>query len=216
MTVKRTKREEMLRLIENNPGWNVLELGCAKSGWTCASVYADIENYEEHYKKQNKSFVQTQADDTPFEDGQYDFVIACHITEHMTDPKKFFNELSRIAKRGYIEVPTPFFDNFILGNSNPLPHGHCWWITFDDVKNEIIFKPRYQVVKESIHPKDTTFLMPFFRDSMITCLYWENKIDFRIDDPIFSYEAGNGDPVQEINLTNKKIPPHMQWRVRIR
>ena len=213
MTVKRTIREEMIRTLEKNPDWEVLDLGCSRSGWTNANVYADIEDYKEHYEALDKKFVQTVADETPFKDGQFDFVIACHIAEHMTDPDKFFKELTRISKRGYIEVPTPFFDNFTFGNSGPLPHGHAWWVTFDDVTNEMVFKPRYQVVKESIHPRDTTFLLPFFRDSMITSLYWEGEISFRMDDSTFSYEAGNGDPVQKLDLHGKKVPPNLQWKV---
>ena len=155
--------------------------------------------------------MQTVADETPFKDKEFDFVVACHIAEHMTDPDKFFKELARISKRGYIEVPTPFFDNFAFGNSGPLPHGHAWWVTFDDVKNEVVFKPRHQVAKEMIHPWETTILIPFFRDSMITSLYWEDKIEFRIDGSIFAYEAGNGDPIKKYDLTGQEVPPSRQW-----
>ena len=211
MTMKRTTRANMVRMIEANPDWNVLDLGCGANGWTSANVYADIEDLSSVYK--NKRFVQTDAVDTPFNDKEFDFVVATQIAEHVSEPKKLCNELSRIGHRGCIETPTPFFDNFVVGNSNPAPHGHLWWVTFDDVKNEMVFKPRFQIVDELATPSDTTILMPFFQDSMVTCLYWENAIENRKDEAIFSYEAGNSSPITKIDLRDKKIPQTIKrWR----
>lgn len=169
MTTKRTTREHMIRQIENNPEWNVLELGSGTNGWLRADVYADIEDYTSAYK--DNRFVQTDASSTPFENKEFDFVV---------------------------------------GNSAPPPHGHLWWVTFDDVKNEMCFKPRFQIAAELATPADTTLLIPFFRDSMITSLYWEDSIEFRQDEAIFSYEAGNSNPVKEIDLRNKTIPSSMK------
>lgn len=208
MTTKRTTREHMIRQIENNPEWNVLELGSGTNGWLGADVYADIEDYTSAYK--DNRFVQTDASSTPFENKEFDFVICTHVAEHVPDPEMFFNELTRIGHRGYLETPTPFFDNFVVGNSAPPPHGHLWWVTFDDVKNEMCFKPRFQIAEELATPADTTLLIPFFRDSMITSLYWEDSIEFRQDEAIFSYEAGNSNPVKEIDLRNKTIPSSMK------
>lgn len=200
---KRCSRAYALNLINENKEWNVLDLGAGTDGWKCANVYADIMDYSSSYSKR---FVQTQADDTPFEDKEFDFVASTHIAEHVPDPAKFFAELQRIAHRGYIETPLPFFCNAAQGNSNPPPHGHTWWVTFDDENQNLVFKPRLQIVEEFLLPQDTTFLIPFFSDSMVMGVYWEDTIAFEQREAIFSYEAGNSDAKKRINLSNKKIP----------
>ena len=211
--IKRTTREHTISMIKKNKHWKVLDLGCGTDGFKSANVFADIENYCSHYP--NNRFVCTEASETPFKDKEFDFVFCAHVAEHVSDPIKFFNELSRIGQRGYIETPTPFFDNLVEGNSNPPPHGHVWWVRYDDVNNEMIFKPRLQLVAEAAQPEDTTFLLPFFRESMITELYWENTIDFKMDESFYSYEAGNSDPIKTIDLRNKSVPKGIKkWRTR--
>ena len=68
------------------------------------------------------------------------------------------------------------------------------------------------MVEELALPQDTSVLIPFFRDSMITSLYWEDTIEFRKDEAIFSYEAGNSDPVKCIDLRGKKVPKTARWK----
>lgn len=203
--IKRTNRKHILELLKENSEWNVLDLGGGRDPFTLAQTVADIEDYSELYenKHKEKRFVQSVADETPFEDKEFDFVIATHIAEHVPNPEKFIKELTRIGKRGFIEVPTPFFDNLTAGNSDPLPHGHLWWVTFDDVKNEIVFKPKVTILKEVIGPRDTTFLSPCFIGSMVTMLYWEDSIEFSQEEAIFEYEQGNSSPTRKIDLRNK-------------
>lgn len=42
----------------------------------------------------------------PFPDKTFDYVIASHIFEHMDDPKAFADEIMRVGKSGFIEVPS--------------------------------------------------------------------------------------------------------------
>jgi SAM-dependent methyltransferase len=211
--IKRTRREHIFEMIESNRDWNVLDLGCGRDGIRFAATYADLENYASDYP--NHKFVQTEASKTPFKDKEFDFVFSLHIAEHVLDPREFCEELVRISKRGLIEVPTPFFDNLVIGNSNPPPHGHVWWVTFDDIKNEIVFKPRLIITDDMALPSDTTFLMPFFRDSIVTELYWEDSIELRQEDSYYSYTAGNSDAPRVIDLRGRKVPDNLRkWRPR--
>jgi SAM-dependent methyltransferase len=201
--VELSSREYALGLVSNNPDWNVLDLGCGSDGIKLAKVYADIEDRKGDYP--NNQFVQTEACNTPFRDKEFDFVFALHLVEHILNPADICLELMRIGKRGFIEVPTPFFDNFVLGNAKPPPHGHVSWVSFDNIKKEIVFKPRFQIVAESALPADTTFLLPFFRDSMITEIYWEDTIEFCVSEARFSFTAGNSDPPRDIDLRGKEV-----------
>ena len=212
--IKRTRREHCLQTVKQNPDWRVLDLGCGKDGIRVANVYADVEDYASEYPE--FEFIQTDAAQTPFKDKEFDFVFSNHIAEHVLDPLKFCSELVRISARGFIEVPLPFFDNFVIGNSNPPPHGHVWWVTYDDLKNEVVFKERKVVVEQQATTGDTTFLLPFFRESMILELYWENGIEARVDDAVFNYDAGNSNEPVEINCIDahavKLQPPPRHWR----
>lgn len=46
----------------------------------------------------------------PFKDKVFDFVVASHILEHMQEPARFLDELSRVGKAGYIETPNVVFE----------------------------------------------------------------------------------------------------------
>ena len=190
--IKRTTREHMHSMLEENAEWNVLDLGAGSDGWKRANVYADVKDYASNYP--NKKFVQTSANDPmPFEDNEFDFVVCTHLLEHTANPLEFCKELSRIGQKGYIEVPTALFDNMTVGNSNPPPDGHTYWIFFDDVKNEIVYKPREIIMEELFYPDIWKTMLPFFRDSMVIGLYWESTIEIRRERPIYSYTAGNSD-----------------------
>ena len=209
--VELSTREHALNLVAKNPEWNVLDLGCGIDGIKAAHVYADVENYTNDYPE--KRFVQTSGSKTPFKDKEFDFVFSLHIAEHVLDPFKFCEELTRIGKRGFIEVPTPFFDNLVQGNANPPPHGHVWWVTFDNLKKQIVFRPRLQIVAEMVSPSATTVLLPFFRESMVTEIYWESSIELRQEDSYYKYVSGNSDPPRIVDLRNKEIPSHITgWR----
>lgn len=42
----------------------------------------------------------------PFKDKAFDYVICSHILEHMEDPAALLREVTRVARAGYIEVPS--------------------------------------------------------------------------------------------------------------
>ena len=211
--INRTNRQAMYDLLEQHPEWNVVDLASSNAGWKYANVYTDVTDYSEYYKTKynnEKRFIQCNVENTPFGDKEFDFVIASHILEHVDNPENFCKEMMRIGKRGYIEVPTPLWDNLVDG-----PHfskyGHKWWITFDDDINEMVFKPRIHILEEAINPANTTALSPFFEDVMVTRLYWEKEIPFREEELIFTYIAANSNPNRKLDLRNKEIPK-FRWK----
>jgi ubiquinone/menaquinone biosynthesis C-methylase UbiE len=58
----------------------------------------------------DKKIVFYEGDRFPFEDKEFDYVICSHVLEHVTDPQGFLKEIYRIAKKGYIEFPTAYYD----------------------------------------------------------------------------------------------------------
>ncbi|MGE5532368.1 MAG: methyltransferase domain-containing protein, partial [Bacteroidota bacterium] len=53
-----------------------------------------------------RPFVVGDALRLPFRDHAFDFVVCSHVLEHVEDPLRMLGELSRVARRGYLETPS--------------------------------------------------------------------------------------------------------------
>lgn len=58
----------------------------------------------------DRPFVVARVESLPFRDQAFEFVIASHIAEHVNDPDGFCRELTRVARAGYVETPSPLAD----------------------------------------------------------------------------------------------------------
>ena len=104
----------------------------------------------------DKKFVKLENENLPFADNEFDFVIASHVLEHVKDPTKFLNEISRVANQGYIEVPTKLEDNLVFENKK----AHLWHLTFDDVNQVINISKKIQFLSKEKYKK---ILITFFK-----------------------------------------------------
>ena len=70
----------------------------------------------------------------PFEDGFFDFAVCSHVLEDIRDPIRVCSEMSRVAKAGYIEVPSRILEQS-RGVEHPCYAGyyhHRWLISEED------------------------------------------------------------------------------------
>lgn len=92
----------------------VLEVGSGGNPYFRANVLCDayFESSERFFAPliYDRPTIIAPAENLPFKDGSFDFVIASHVLEHSADPEKFLSELQRVAKAGYIEVPDAFME----------------------------------------------------------------------------------------------------------
>lgn len=185
---KRTTRKYIEQILDQNPDWNVLDLACGETAaWKQANILLDIHDHSNSYP--DRKFIQWDVNQkTSFKDKEFDFIISCHIAEHIINPEEFCKELTRIGKQGYIEVPTPLFDNLVSGINQP-PLGHKWWVTFDDPNEIIVFTKRLNIIENTVEIPEYNKLRPFFKESCITEIYWENNIKMEYRKPIFDYES---------------------------
>ncbi len=135
---------------------------------------SDILDLAEFYK--DKSFVKITEKKLPFQDKEFDFVIASHVIEHIEDISYFLNELSRIGKRGYIEVPSRLEDNLVFENKKD----HLWHLIFDDVGNQLKVFPKIQYLEPVLTVGTIKKLNDYFRESFVLELSWEDSIEFNI------------------------------------
>jgi hypothetical protein len=83
----------------------------------------------------------------PFADGEFDFAVCSHTLEDVRDPVRVCAELQRVAKAGYVEVPSrleeqsPMDDQPGVGWTH-----HRWLIDVDDSAKRIEFVFKHGVV----------------------------------------------------------------------
>ena len=170
--IKRSSKKYIDNLIEQNPNWKILDVGCGYTAHEKATVVCDTQDLSSFYK--NKKFIKIDGKTLPFKDKEFDFVIASHVIEHVENVSFFINELERVSSKGYIELPTSLEDNLVFENKND----HIWHTEFDDINYKLLIKKRFQYLEPLITVSTAKILAKYFRQSLILELFWENTIEF--------------------------------------
>lgn len=115
----------------------------------------------------------------PFEDGQFDFAVCSHVLEDVRDPIWVCSELCRVARAGYVEVPSRVEEQawWVNGEWAGWAHHH-WLIEIGDDGIEFVFKPH------SIHANDAYHLRSPLATALtdterVQSLFWEGDFEFR-------------------------------------
>ena len=172
--IKRTTKTHIEKILSENPDWKILDIGCGYGANKYATTISDIMDLSNHYK--DKSFIKITKKRLPFKDKEFDFVIASHVAEHVEDISYFLNELSRVGKKGYIEVPTRLEDNLVFENKK----AHIWHLVFDDVNNQINISKKQQYFEPVLTVGTIKKLNEYFRESLVIELSWEDSIKFKM------------------------------------
>ena len=172
--LKRTSKTYIENIISQNPNWKVLDIGCGYGANKYATTICDILDLSDHYK--DKTFIKINEKKLPFKDKEFDFIIASHVAEHVEDISYFLNELARVGKKGYIEVPTKLEDNLVFENKK----AHIWHLVFDDVNNKLNISKKIQYIEPILTVSTIKKFNDYFRESLIIELWWEDSIEFNI------------------------------------
>jgi hypothetical protein len=116
-------------------------------------------------------------DPWPFADRSIDFCICSHTLEDIRDPLWVCSEMRRVAKRGYIEVPSRLFEACRDREAGvPVGLSHHRWIV-EIAGTHITFSPKCHYVhgdpKLSL-PKSFWQALP--ESSMATWLFWDGDL----------------------------------------
>ena len=177
--IKRSSKNFIDNLLSNQSSWKILDIGCGYSAHKNATVICDVQDLSNVYK--NKKFIKLEKKTLPFNDKEFDFVIASHVIEHVEDVDFFLKELQRISSRGYIELPTILEDNLVFENKKD----HIWHMEFDDVENKLIISKKIQYIEPVLTVSSIKNFSKYFRQSLVLELFWENKIDYSINENSF-------------------------------
>jgi len=108
----------------------------------------------------------------PFADDQFDFVVCSHTLEDVRDPVRVCEELVRIGKAGYVEVPAPIED-LTFGVHGPwVGWSHHHWISeLEDGGLRFTMKPHLLVAPGRHLPAGSCEGLP--PERLVLQLWWE-------------------------------------------
>lgn len=166
----------------------VLEVGSGGSPYARANVLLDAYEVtrERHWAPliADRPTVLGFAENLPFRDGAFDFVIASHVLEHSPDPERFISELQRVARAGYIETPDAFMERV-----NPY-HDHRLEVTVRDNRLVIRKKPNWCVDTDLVElyenrakPCVAGESIPRHPFDFHVRYYWSDRIDHEVLNP---------------------------------
>ena len=161
-----------------------MDLGCSLTNyWPEANHFADINDFEEGFKKINLKYTKiTPNQKLPFKDKEFDFVILSHVMEHVANLIEFKNEIERIGKEGYIELPSKLNDNIVFGCDEEIL-GHKWWFEFDDDKQELLYTPKVDAIEKFLSVAQVWKFQKFYEDSFVLQFHWKDKINIKEREP---------------------------------
>ena len=161
----------------------VLEIGSGHNPKARSDVLCDkfIDDDEQRGGRivADRPIIEADGQFLPFADGAFDYVICAHVLEHVEDPKQLIAELTRVARRGYIETPSEIGER-IYGW-----HYHRWIVNLIDgrltlQKNNQ--KPQFGQLFHTLASEDKHWKrFHITHHNLFLVQYeWENKIDYEI------------------------------------
>ena len=109
-----------------NKKYRVLEVGGGHNPHPASQIIVDkFANDNTHRSGdikvlKHQQFIEGDGENLPFKDKEFDYVICCQVLEHVENPEKFLQEQFRVAKKGYIEIPS------LLGERLSPKDSHKW------------------------------------------------------------------------------------------
>lgn len=202
-----------LRIRKND---KVIEIGSGNFPTYRANVL--VEKYlDSNYHRSgdcriyaHQKIINAEAENLPFKDKEFDYLICNQVLEHSNDPLKFIQEITRVAKRGYLEVPS------MIGESLFPKVSHLWAILEIDKtlvlfdKNKIkIGYPNFGSTFLNYLPYQSLALKIFFtscNQAHIIKYEWKDNIDIIVN-PTESVYLDYVEKKWTIEMTKKIFPP---------
>ena len=114
----------------------------------------------------------------PFEDGAFDFSVCAQTLEDVRDPIRVCEELVRVSRAGYVEVPAPVED-LTWGIHGPWVgwSHHHWICELEDGVLQFNQKPHLLCAEGRHHPEGTCDVLP--PEDRVIQLWWDGSFAFR-------------------------------------
>jgi SAM-dependent methyltransferase len=118
----------------------------------------------------------------PFADGAFDYSICSHVLEHVVDPGAVIDELVRVSRAGYVEVPEAASAKILDFPS------HLWWVRL--VEGTLVFEAKAarhhdpevgRYIETSGIERDLADLLDSRFDHRVVSLTWSGRLPYRVE-----------------------------------
>ncbi len=188
----KTRNPQNRRKLHINKWDYVLEVGGGHNPHFRSNVVVDKYTDTNYHRSgdikvlKNQKFMQADGENLPFTDKEFDYVISNQVAEHVDDPAKFFDEIARVGKRGYIETPS------LMGEYLFPKESHKWVVLEIDGKLVFVEKSKVKMHARvdfgdmflSYLPKQSIgykILQRTYPDIMTVRYEWKDTIDYIIN-----------------------------------
>lgn len=193
----RYRLNRLSHIFAVKPEEKVLDIGSGDSPFAPADVLCERFPWDDNERtarfKQDRPLVIGDIEALPFKDKAFDFIHCSHVLEHTFHPEKAIAELMRVGRRGYIEVPSSYYEKTLRSYA-----GHLWFI--QEENGTLVFKPKprgivdqeqINVLEQQLLERDSLFSAFYYArlSSLFTIrLWWKDTIPFRLEGSLDSLE----------------------------
>jgi SAM-dependent methyltransferase len=172
----------------------VLDVGSGHNPHPRANVITDKFTEDNYHRAtdikvlKHQKFVEASGEALPFKDKEFDYVICCHVVEHVDNPTVFLNELTRVGKAGYLEAPS------LIGEYLVPKESHQWVLL--QIEDRVVIVNKERLGLKAMHGLGEVFLDYLPKSSFgfkilqrthqqfLSVNYeWKDSIDFIVDPP---------------------------------
>ena len=164
-----------------SPTDRVLEIGPGYVPFPRADEFVDAKTNLPGVPKERLHNIDLNREKLPFPDKSFDFIYCRHVIEDMYSPFLLLEEMGRVGKRGYIEMPSPTAElgRGVDGNSPPFRgyhhHHYIGWVA----ENELRLVSKYPLIEYLVFEEqelaDTLRAGP---ENWNTHYLWEGEVKF--------------------------------------
>ena len=145
----------------------------------------------------------------PFADKELDFVMCSHTLEDIRDPLWVCSEMVRVAKAGYLEIPSRMAESSRGVEPNQVGWTHHRWL-IDIADNRVSFLMKFHNIHSHwSYSFPASYMRALSEEERVQWLYWNDGFDFEE-----TTIHGLDEITAELAGYVQRIHPYPKWKLR--